>query len=146
VNILSHRLAPSKPHYITGASGRRNAAAHPEDKAEQKMTSLDDSSFTTLADDALAGLMQSIEDVLGDRADIDLRDGILTIDLDDGGCYVVNKHVPNRQIWLSSPFSGATHFAYDPEQGWIATRGGKTLHTLLGEEISTLTGTSVSLR
>lgn len=110
------------------------------------MTSLDDSSFAKLADDALAGLMQRIEDALGDRADVDLRDGVLTIDLDEGGCYVVNKHAPNRQIWLSSPFSGATHFAYDPEQGWIATRVGGTLHALLEQEISTLTGTTVTLR
>jgi frataxin len=110
------------------------------------MTSLDDGSFVRLADDALAGLMQSIEDVLGDRADVDLRDGILTIDLDEGGRYVINKHMPNRQIWLSSPFSGAAHFDYDPERGWVATRGAGTLHALIEQEISTLTGTTVSLR
>ena len=109
------------------------------------MTSLDDSSFSKIADDTLASLMQNIEDVLGDRADVDLQDGILTIDLDEGGHYVVNKHMANRQIWLSSPFSGAAHFAYDPKHGWVATRGGETLHALLGKEISTLTETPVTL-
>jgi iron-sulfur cluster assembly protein CyaY len=82
----------------------------------------------------------------GDRADVDLEEGILTIDLDEGGRYVVNKHVPNRQIWLSSPFSGAAHFDYNPERGWVGTRGGGTLHALLKQEISELTGTSVTLR
>ena len=107
---------------------------------------MDDSGFMKLADDTLASLMHNIEDVLGDRADIDLQDGILTVDLDEGGRYVVNKHLPNRQIWLSSPFSGAAHFAYDPQRGWAATRGGDTLHALLEQEIATLIGTAVALR
>jgi iron-sulfur cluster assembly protein CyaY len=109
------------------------------------MASLDDSSFAQLADATLAGLMERIEDVLSDRADVDLLEGILTIDLDEGGRYVINKHVPNRQIWLSSPFSGAAHFNYDPERGWVGARGGETLHTLLEKEIAKLTGTAVSL-
>ena len=87
--------------------------------AEREPTSMDDSSFTKLASETLASLTHNIEDVLGDRADIDLQDGILTIDLDEGGRYVVNKHLPNRQIWLSSPLSGAAHFAYDPRRGWV---------------------------
>jgi frataxin-like iron-binding protein CyaY len=66
------------------------------------MNSLDDGSFARLADDALAGLMERIEEILGDRADVDLREGILTIDLGEGGRYVINKHVANPQIWLSS--------------------------------------------
>ena len=106
---------------------------------------MDDSGFMKLADDTLASLMHNIDNVLGDRADIDLQDGILTVDLDEGGRYVVNKHLPNRQIWLSSPFSGAAHFAYDPQRGWVA-RGGDTLHALLEQEIATLIGTAVALR
>jgi frataxin len=108
------------------------------------MTSLDDRRFSQLADDTLAGLMESIEDILGDRADMDLQEGVLTIDLDEGGQYVINKHVPNRQIWLSSPFSGAAHFSYDPQRGWVGTRTGETLHTLLQREIANLIGTAVS--
>ena len=107
---------------------------------------MDDSSFIKLADETLASLMHNIEDVLGDRADIDLQDGILTIDLDEGGSYVVNKHLPNRQIWLSSPLSGAANFAYDPQRGWVVTRGDDTLHALLEQEIATVTGTTVALR
>jgi frataxin len=105
----------------------------------------DDSSFAKLADEALAGLMQRIDDALGDRADVDLREGILTIDLDDGGRYVINKHVANRQIWLSSPLSGAAHFDHHPERGWISTRGGGTLYALLEEELSSLSRTPIAL-
>lgn len=107
---------------------------------------MDDSSFSRRADETLEGLLQRIEDLLGDRADVDLRDGVLTIDLDEGGHYVINKHRPNRQIWLSSPSSGAAHFAYDPEGGWVSTRGGDTLHTILEQEIAALTGRPARLR
>ena len=110
------------------------------------MTSLDESSFARLADDTLAGLAERIEDILSSCADVDLQEGILTIDLDEGGRYVINKHVPNRQIWLSSPFSGASHFNYDPQQGWVGARGGETLHTLLEQEIAKLAGVPVSLQ
>jgi frataxin-like iron-binding protein CyaY len=67
-------------------------------------------------------------------------------DLDEGGCYVVNEHLTNRQIWLSSPFSGAACFSYDPQQGWVGGSGREALHTLLKREIAKLTGLIVSLR
>jgi len=35
--------------------------------------------------------------------DIELADGVLTIK-SDKGTFVINKQIPNRQIWLSSPF------------------------------------------
>lgn len=30
----------------------------------------------------------------------------------NGGEYVVNRQIPESQIWLSSPLSGATHYDY----------------------------------
>jgi frataxin len=110
-----------------------------------EMTSLDDGSFARLADDTLAGSIERIE-ALSDRADVDLQEGILTIDLDEGGGYVINKHVANRQIRLSSPFSRAARFNYGPQQGWVGASGREALHTLLEREIAKLTGLIVSLR
>ena len=53
--------------------------------------------------------------------------GILQIELPDGGAYVVNKHTPNRQIWVSSPKSGAWHlrrfFNRCDGGNWRSTRG-----------------------
>ena len=106
---------------------------------------LDESRFTKLADDMLSRLLDGLEGILGDQADMDLRDGVLTIDLDAGGCYVINKHVPSRQIWLSSPVSGALHFDYDRERGWVTSRGDGTLRALLERELSEVTGQSVAL-
>ncbi len=97
----------------------------------------DETAFETLADNLLARLMDCIETQRGDSLDVDLQDGILTIELDAGGEYVINKHAPNRQIWVSSPVSGASHFAYVPESGaWLSTRADATaLLALLGDEL-----------
>jgi frataxin len=105
----------------------------------------DESAFHAGADRTLAALLERIEDSLGDELDVDLQGGILTIELASGGQYVINKHAPNRQIWLSSPTSGASHFGHEPGRGWISTRGGAALHELLAQELSTATGMAIEL-
>ena len=106
---------------------------------------MDDSTFESLAEGTLARLQAQIEEAL-DEIDVELRGGILTLELDDGRQYVINKHTPNRQIWLSSPLSGAAHFAYDAQgRVWRSTRGEVLLHPLLAAELSELTGQSVVL-
>src|SRR3954470_20945561 len=108
---------------------------------------MDDSSFETLADRTLADLQARIETALEDAdADIDLRGGILTIELEDGRQYVINKHMPNRQIWVSSPVSGAAHFSYDAAaEKWRSTRGGAVLHDLLATELAPLASSDLIL-
>ncbi|HYN39848.1 MAG TPA: iron donor protein CyaY [Rhodospirillales bacterium] len=108
------------------------------------MTDLDDSSFTRLADDTIGRLFEQLEDAVGDAADVEHQDGILTIDFEDGGRFVVNKHQPNRQIWLASPVSGAAHFAWDGK-GWVSTRGGAALLDVLAADVSKLAGAAVTL-
>ncbi|MEQ9361280.1 MAG: iron donor protein CyaY [Rhodospirillales bacterium] len=88
--------------------------------------SLDDTSFTRIADATLESFMDAIEAVLGDQADVDLEGGILTIELDSGGQYVINKHAPNRQIWMSSPASGATFTIMTAMRNNGAARGRAT--------------------
>ena len=59
------------------------------------------------------------------------------------GTYVVNRQVPNQQIWLSSPKSGPKR--YDFIDGtWIYKHDGKSLHELLNEEISDIVKLPVS--
>ena len=90
--------------------------------------------------------MDVIDAELGDDLDVDLEGGILTIELESGGQYVINKHGPNRQIWMSSPKSGATHYDYDADRdAWTGTRDGADLATRLAGELAALTGTAVSL-
>ena len=106
---------------------------------------MDDSRFESLAERTLARLQAQIEAALGD-VDVELRGGILTLEFEDGRQYVINKHTPNRQIWLSSPVSGAAHFAHDPAAGvWRSTRGDAQLHRLLSGELAALTGQEIEL-
>ena len=109
--------------------------------------SLDEPTFERLADETLKHLLAAIEAALGSHLDIDLEGGILTIRLDAGGIYVVNKQAPNRQIWLASPASGAWHFDFRDGPGkagrWVATKGGATLSALLAGELTTATGSAL---
>ena len=106
---------------------------------------LDETAFDSLADRTLANLMDRIDAAMGDVLDIDMDGGILTIELDAGGQYVINKHAPNRQIWLSSPVSGARHFDYSRDGDWRDTRGESGLHALLAEELRAATGRRIEL-
>lgn len=106
--------------------------------------SYDEGVFHAVADRTLAELFEIIEDTLGGELDVDLEGGILSIQLASGGQYVINKHAPNRQIWLSSPASGACHFAYAPGRGWTSTRSDAVLHELLAAELSAATGKPIS--
>ncbi len=107
---------------------------------------LDQTAFETIAERTLERFMDTIDEVLGDRLDVDFESGILTIEDRSLGQYVINKHAPNRQIWMSSPLSGASHFDHDAETGdWVSTRGADTLSGLLADELSTYTGTELNL-
>ena len=92
--------------------------------------------FDRLATATLSRFAETLEQALGTVAEVDFQSGILTISLDQGGEYVINKHAPNRQIWLSSPRSGANHFSFDATRAaWIGTRSGRVLGELLVEEL-----------
>jgi frataxin len=94
---------------------------------------MDDRSFETLAGRTLDRLFEALDAGLDD-AEVDFEGGILTVELADGGRYVINRHAPNRQIWVSSPRSGAWHFERRDGQ-WVSTRGSERLDALLGAEL-----------
>ena len=104
--------------------------------------------FVRRAGEVLDGLFEQIESQLGDLLEVDLEGGILTIELPDGATYIVNKHAPNREIWLSSPKSGVWHFASGAE-GWRSTRPGPAgpvdFPAVLADELAAASGRSVAL-
>ena len=107
---------------------------------------MDATAFEDLADKTLESLFDAIDDAIGDDADVDFDNGILTVELEDGRQYVINKHAPNQQIWLSSPISGAAHYAYDEASStWVSTRTSDVLMDVLSAEMSQIAGTSVRL-
>jgi len=100
--------------------------------------------FERRATEILDSLFEQIEDQLGDWLDVEMSGGILQIELPDGGAYVVNKHAPNREIWVSSPKSGAWHFA-DRDGAWHSTRGTEELTALISGELAAASGRAVQL-
>lgn len=108
---------------------------------------MDDSEFDRLATLTLKRLTTAIEDALEDILDdIELQGPVLTIKLEDGGTYVINKHGANQEIWLSSPKSGAAHFKPDLVTGaWLPTRGGEPLHERLEAELAAVLGQPLGL-
>ncbi len=101
---------------------------------------LDEQAFEAVAEAALG----RIESVLEDEADdleVDRQGGVLTIETADGATFVLNKHAPLCQLWLSSPVSGASHYDYDADRKrWISTRGGADLSDVLSHDLSAAAG------
>lgn len=97
---------------------------------------MNETEFKTLSDQFLTHVSDALEaaDTKG-TLDVEYQDGILTITLPTKRQYVINQHTPMRQIWLSSPISGAFHFDYKNGE-WIGTRGGENLLALLKSELT----------
>ena len=108
---------------------------------------LDDSRFAALADEMLMALLDAVEAADPENTEADLENGILEIERDGVGQYIVNKHAPLRQIWMSSPISGAHHFGYDDDKGdWFDTRGDHdTLINILAGELGAAVATAFTV-
>lgn len=107
--------------------------------------SIDELAFESLAAQTLQRFAACIEEATMEL-EVDLVDGVLNIETEDGAIYLVNKHSPLRQLWLSSPVSGAGHFDYDAaNKTWESTRGGESLEKTLERELSAAAGVPVTL-
>jgi frataxin len=106
---------------------------------------LDEATFESLAAATLQRFAERIEEA-GDDLEVDMEEGVLSVETADGATYLINKHAPLQQIWLSSPVSGAAHFRYDAAaKTWTSTRGGEPLIPLLERELSEAAGAPVTL-
>lgn len=97
--------------------------------------------YDALSDATMESLLDSLENLLDDigipEYEVDYHSGVLTLSLGKKGTYVINKQPPNKQIWLSSPFSGPKRYDYSPEyKNWIYSRDGVAMGELLEQELS----------
>lgn len=107
---------------------------------------ISDTDFIAAADRTLAAIGVALDLALENSdADVDwsLNDGILDIELPGGGKLIVNRHVPNREIWVAAR-SGAFHFRPD-SGGWRDTRSAGELGSALTELLRAHAGLAVSL-
>lgn len=108
---------------------------------------LTDSEFIAAADRTLSTIGEALDAALADSdVDVDwnLNDGILEIECEDGGKLIVNRHVPNREIWVAAR-AGGFHFA--PRRGsWRDTRTDQELASALARLLRAQAGLEVNLR
>jgi CyaY protein len=105
-----------------------------------------DSTFIASADATLAAIGNALDAAMarstGD-ADWRLHDGILEIEGDDGSKVIVNRHVPNRELWVAAR-AGGFHFRADGGT-WRDTRSGTALSTQLQALLAQQIGLDVDL-
>ena len=73
---------------------------------------MDESAFLAAADATLERIGLALDAALETSdAELDwsLNDGVLTIECDDESRIIVNRHLPNREIWVAAK-SGGYHF------------------------------------
>ncbi|KAH9453316.1 hypothetical protein MJO29_012743 [Puccinia striiformis f. sp. tritici] len=109
--------------------------------------------FHQIADQTLDHLTESLETLVeSDHPrvtgwDVDYSSGVMNFSMGDHGTYVINKQPPNKQIWLSSPFSGPKRFDYDRiKKTWFYNRAGNLefMHLMSSEIDSILADNSFS--
>jgi len=105
-----------------------------------------DTEFIAAADVALSTIGDALDAAL-ESSDLDVdwnvNDGILEIECEDGGKLIVNRHVPNREIWVAAR-SGGFHFRSDGNR-WRDTRGGDELGAVLERLLVEQAGLAVRL-
>jgi len=109
-----------------------------------------DSTFMATADATLAAIGAALDAALANSDDADngtdwnLNDGILEIECADGSKLIVNRHVPNREIWVAAR-SGGFHFR--AEAGvWRDARSGGELAAQLTRLLREQAGLEVDLK
>jgi CyaY protein len=84
-------------------------------------------------------------DALGiDELDIDLADGKLVIEFEDGVKFIVNRQSATNQIWLAEP-QGGWRFDFKNSQ-WIDDKRGIELASALSELMTAKLGQNISLK
>ena len=96
-----------------------------------------ESEFNEVADAVFARIEQAIDDADAD-IDYDSNGSVMEIEFADGSKVIVNRHVPNREIWLAAK-SGGFHYALQDER-WFSQRDGSELFAKLGELVQLGTG------
>jgi iron-sulfur cluster assembly protein CyaY len=107
---------------------------------------LTDTEFIAAADAALVTIGEALDRALADSdVDVDwsLNDGILEIECEDGSKLIVNRHVPNRELWVAAR-SGGFHFRARNGK-WCDTRSGAELGASLVGLFASQAGLTVDL-
>ena len=89
---------------------------------------IEESAFIALTDRVLETIGTALDAAENDL-DWSENDGVLTIECADGSRVIVNRHLPNRELWVAAR-SGGFHFRAEGG-AWRDTKSGEELATAL---------------
>lgn len=89
--------------------------------------------YLSACNSQLDSLQERLEDI-EDKHDIEVKyvEGVLTVDCLNGKVFIINRQLPNRQIWYSSPLSGPCRFNWHQQQ-WLNLQGGQLQAIFMSE-------------
>lgn len=100
------------------------------------MSSISEEEYEARAQPELKALVSALDALELPGLECELASDILTVELEDGGRYVVNSHRAARQIWMAAERS-AWHFDWDADKAaWIAKKSGDELWAALSKALS----------
>lgn len=97
--------------------------------------------FNELADAVFSRIEQAI-DASGADIECNLSGPVLELEFADGSQIVINRHAPNREVWLAAK-SGGFHYALQDGQ-WMSKRDGSELFGKLSELVRLGSGKTVA--
>ena len=107
---------------------------------------ISETDFVMITDRVLAAIASAL-DAAAEAGDADIdwtrHDGILEIECADGSKLIVNRHVPNREIWVAAR-AGGYHFAAIGGL-WQDTRSGDELGATIATLVRNQAGVEVAL-
>ncbi|MDQ2962864.1 MAG: iron donor protein CyaY [Pseudomonadota bacterium] len=103
---------------------------------------IDESAFIALTERVL-DIIGAALDAAGGDLDWSANDGVLTIECADGSRVIVNRHVPNRELWVAAK-SGGFHFRAE-SGAWRDTKSGEELGSALERVLQSQGGVVVQL-
>ncbi|KAI0361851.1 Frataxin [Trametes cingulata] len=146
VHLVFQQYHPARSSTASVCQRRHLATPPPQVKHSDLPTHL----YHQYADATMDTMLESLENLLDEVGDpdyeVEYSSGVLTLKLGSKGTYVINKQPPNKQIWLSSPFSGPKRYDYITERDdWVYARDGRSLGDLMNQELSDALGRTVNL-
>uniref|UniRef100_A0A182Q5D2 ferroxidase n=1 Tax=Anopheles farauti TaxID=69004 RepID=A0A182Q5D2_9DIPT len=147
---LQHRLPISSTSVQSTSPRRWYSSINPNDFIATSL--IDSVTFVTVCSETLESLVDYFEQIIDETStlknpDVTYGDGVLTVSFGEPyGTYVINRQLPNRQIWLSSPTSGPKRYDFIPDKRtvnegyWLYRHDSVTLHELLQQEITAIVG------
>lgn len=94
---------------------------------------MNNNEFLQLASKILLEIFERYDSL--NMVDIDFDGNMINMEIDDV-TYIINKHEPTQQIWVSSPKAGAIHFNWDLNtQSWTGTKGEGEIIKFLDQDI-----------